>query len=85
MITDSTTNAQCQYIGDSDYNVLKPTCCRASVKDRSYCLEHIWLVYQKGTAVKPRKRATRSQVSLEAIVDDFNRAVEELIFDGEID
>jgi hypothetical protein len=78
-------NTQCQWIGDADYNVLRPTCCRASIKNRSYCEDHIWLVYQKGTAVKPRKRATRSQLSLEAIVDDFNRAVEDLTFEGVID
>jgi len=78
-------NTTCQYIGSSDYNQLRPTCTHASIKDRSYCEEHIWLVYQKGTSVKPRKRATRSQLSLESIVDDFNRAVEDLTFEGVID
>ena len=72
----------CQYIGD--YSRLQPTCCNTALKDRSYCEDHLWLVYQKGTAVH-RRKDTRIASDVRIWESLFNEAVEELMAEGELD
>ena len=83
-MTEAYHQAECQYIGSSDYNQLKPTCCSASVKNRSYCAEHIWLVYQEGSAVR-RKKDTRRSNNLFEIISELNEVYQELLAEGEVD
>jgi hypothetical protein len=72
----------CQYIGaDADYTRLEPTCCRPTVKGRSYCEEHLYRVYQKGTAVQ-RKKDIRTADSVHLWESLMNEAVEELEDEG---
>ena len=72
----------CQYIGkDADYGRLQPTCCQPSVKGRAYCEEHLWRVYQKGTAVQ-RRKDTRVANDVRQWESLFNEAVEELEQEG---
>jgi len=41
---------QCQWTGpDAEYSPLKPVCCKPSIESKSYCEDHVWLVYQKGS------------------------------------
>lgn len=32
-----------------------PACGKPGYKDRSYCEDHVWLIYQKGTGLAPKK------------------------------
>jgi len=72
----------CQYIGN--YSGLQPTCCNTALKGRAYCEEHLWTVYQKGTAVH-RRKDTRIASDVRLWESLFNEAVEELMAEGEID
>jgi hypothetical protein len=71
----------CAYIGQGDYTQLKPICCAPSVKGKSYCAEHVWYVYQKGSAVHRRKDARQAH-SLADIINDINEVYEELLLEG---
>ncbi len=73
-MTEITT---CQYLGDSTHVCGKPT-----VKGRSYCAEHLHMVYQKGTARARRKKDERIAAAVWDIESEFNAAVEELIAEG---
>jgi len=70
----------CQWIGNSPG--MKPACCNEAVKDRSYCKDHIFDVYQKGSARARRKKDERIAASVWNIQDEFNKAIEELIAEG---
>lgn len=73
--------ATCTYLG----NALKPTCCKPAVEGRSYCEDHMWLVYQKGSAAAKRKKDQRRAEAIWDIESEFNAAVEELVLAGEIE
>ena len=77
--------AQCQYIGQDNTEQttrLQPTCTVHSVAGRSYCEEHLWSVYQKGSATARRKKDLRVAESVWDIESEFNAAVEELVSEG---
>ena len=65
----------CTYIGDGS------GCTQAVVPGRSYCSEHLWLVYKEGTAVN-RKKDKRTAESVWNIQDAFNEAITELEAEG---
>lgn len=67
----------CTYLGNST-----SACGCATVQGKSYCAEHIHLVYQKGTARARRKRDIRVANSTWDLESEFNAAVEELIAEG---
>ena len=67
----------CTYLGTA----LKPCGC-ASVQGKSYCEEHLWKVYQKGTARARRKKDERVAAAVWDLESAFNEAVEELINEG---
>lgn len=69
----------CQWIGDS--TDLTCTCTQTTVLGRSYCKDHIWLVYKEGSAVK-RKKDSRRYDRVQQVIDLFNQAVEELEAEG---
>ena len=75
----------CTYIGptvdEGAYTRLQSTCCADSVAGRSYCLDHLWLVYKQGTAVH-RKKDKRTAESVWNIQDAFNEAITELEAEG---
>ena len=73
----------CQWIGNTDtgYVRLQPTCCQPTVEGKSYCSEHVWRVYQEGTAVRRRKDARRAAAVWD-LESAFNEAVEELVEEG---
>jgi hypothetical protein len=77
--------AQCQYIGQAatgHSTRLQPTCCSPSVKGRSYCEDHLWEVYQKGSATARRKKDLRVAAAVWDTESEFNAAVEELVSEG---
>jgi len=67
--------SKCEWIGDGQ------GCTNQAVKDRSYCEDHLWLVYQKGTSVRRRKdkRVAESVFELESLLD---QAIDELETEG---
>ena len=81
-MTNDTLITECQYIGtELGYTRLQPTCCKPTVKGRSYCAEHLWLVYKEGTAVH-RRKDTRVASDVRLWESLFNEAVEELESEG---
>jgi len=72
-------NTHCQYIGP-DTTVC--TCTNKSVY-RSYCADHVWLIYQKGTRLGRRNRDIERANDIHLWESLFNEAVEELISEGE--
>jgi len=72
----------CTWIGTSP--TLQPTCCRPAVPHRSYCTEHIWLVYQEGTHLSRRQKERTTANAVRFWENLFNEAVEELEQEGEL-
>ena len=66
----------CTYLGNS----IEPCGC-AVVPGRSYCEQHLWVVYQKGTA-KRRRKDTRIANNVWDIENALNEAIEELQEEG---
>ena len=65
----------CQYTGCNSPH---------TVENKSYCADHVWLVYQKGTATPRRKDARRAEAvwDIEAMMQE---AIEQLIEEGELE
>lgn len=79
----TTAMTKCTYIGttDSDYTRLQPSCCAVAVQGRSYCADHLWLVYRQGTA-QVRKKDVRTAAAVWDLESEFNAAVQELAEEG---
>lgn len=77
---DTPVFTECQWIGNSP--TLKPVCCKPAVEGKSYCEEHVWSVYQKGTAHGKRKKDLRIVDSVRMWESLFNEALEELEAEG---
>ena len=74
---------ECQWIGpEADYRRLQPTCCRPTVAGRSYCEEHLWKVYAKGTNLRKRHKDLRTVDNVRAWETLFDEAVQELEEEG---
>ena len=68
---------QCSYLGEHT----SCTCTQPVVLGRSYCEEHLWLVYKQGSAVV-RKKDTRVANAVWDLQSELNSIVEELIEEG---
>lgn len=68
----------CQYLGHN----LKPMCCKSAIKGRSYCEDHLFDIYQKGTARARRKKDERIAAAVWDIQSEFEAAVAELVAEG---
>lgn len=73
------THTACSYIGPASR--LRATCTAQPVEGRSYCEEHLWLVYQKGSAVN-RKKDRRIAEQTWDIESAMNDALNELEAEG---
>lgn len=71
-----TQTTKCQWIGQGE------GCEHRAVAGRSYCSEHIWLVYQKGTALGKRKKDIRTAESVRLWEQLMDEAVSELEAEG---
>lgn len=61
----------------------KTDCCSKEViPGRSYCEEHLWTVYQKGSNLAKRKKELRIVDDIRLLEQLFNEAVEELEAEG---
>lgn len=66
----------CTYLGEHT----EPCGC-AVVPGRSYCEDHLWIVYKQGTAIT-RKKDTRTANAVWDLQSELNSIVEELIEEG---
>ena len=81
--TINNPNDLCQYIGtELGYHRLRPTCTQAALEGRSYCEQHLHVIYQKGTARARRKKDLRVAAAVWDVESIFNEAVEELVAEG---
>lgn len=67
----------CTYLGTSTTPCGCPT-----VYAKSYCIEHVALVYKAGTARARRVKDTKTAAAVWDLESEFNAAVEELILEG---
>lgn len=68
----------CSWIGRGE------GCTHSVVEGRSYCENHIWKVYQKGTHLSKRKKDIQTADNVFFWESLFNEVVEELEQEGEI-
>jgi hypothetical protein len=76
MTTLMSNDAGCTYLGTGS----KP-CGAHCVAGKSYCEEHLWMVYQKGTAVHRKKDIARAQAVWD-VEQSMRDAIDELIEEG---
>lgn len=76
MTTLMSNDAGCTYLGNSN----KP-CGAKTVAGKSYCEHHLWMVYQKGTAVHRRKDIKTANAVWD-LESEMNAAIEELVEEG---
>jgi hypothetical protein len=67
---------ECTYLGDA-----VTACCGPTVEGRSYCADHLWLVYKQGSAVT-RKKDTRTAAAVWDLQAELDSIIEELIEEG---
>jgi len=68
----------CTYLGDA----LTPCGCTPTVLGKSYCAEHVFLVYKQGTARARRKKDIKTAAAVWDLESEFNAAVQELAEEG---
>lgn len=74
---------KCQWIGNNPK--IQSVCMCNTVTGRSYCEDHVWLVYQKGSALAKRKKDIRRAEAFWNLESEFHQAIEELIAEGEFE
>jgi hypothetical protein len=72
-------NNTCTYIGPNNSEC---SCNKPALEGKSYCEEHYFVVYQKGSANRKRHKDIRVANSVWDIESMFNQAVEELEAEG---
>lgn len=68
----------CTWIGNGE------RCTRSAIKGRSYCEDHVWQVYQKGTALGRRKKDQKRADTIYQIDQLFDEAIQELELEDEL-
>lgn len=68
--------AKCEWIGQGE------GCTCDALEGKSYCEEHYWQVYQKGTALGKRKKDIRTADSVRMIEQLMDEAIQELENEG---
>jgi hypothetical protein len=66
---------KCTWIGEGE------GCAEAAVPGRSYCEQHLWRVYQQGTATRRRRERARADLTRE-LIGLIDEAVSELEAEG---
>ena len=74
-----TTTSQCQYIGAQG---TQPTCTHTALEGRSYCLEHLAVVYKAGTKRATRHKELRTVDKVRIVESLMNEAIAELEAEG---
>ena len=71
----------CQYIG-AEAHTHTPTCKHRALAGRSYCAEHLAVVYKQGTARATRKKEIRTVDRVRLVESLMNEAIAELEAEG---
>ena len=79
MTTHNTAHTTCQYIGAQGTHA---TCTQPALPGRSYCLEHLALVYKLGTARAVRHKEMRTVDKVRLVESLMNEAIAELEAEG---
>jgi len=66
---------QCQYIGGNGFTL---SCKNFTVPGKSYCEEHIHIVYQKGSATRNRHKDIRQAEKVRLVESLMNEAIAQL-------
>ena len=74
------TENKCQWIGDGPQ--FKSMCNCETVPNKSYCKDHVWLVYKEGSALRTRKKDIRVANAVWDIESEFEEAIQELEAEG---
>ena len=75
----NTTEHTCQYIGAHGTHA---TCTEPALPGRSYCLEHLAVVYKLGTARAKRHKEMRTVDKVRTVESLMNEAIAELEAEG---
>lgn len=75
---DNIEHITCTYMGDA----LRPTCSSLRVEGRSYCTEHLWLVYKEGSNLRTRHKDIRTVDKVRMVEQLMNEAIAELEEEG---
>jgi hypothetical protein len=67
---------ECTYLGEHT-----TACGCPTVEGRSYCADHLWLVYKQGTAIT-RKKDARTAAAVWDLRAELDSIIEELIEEG---
>ena len=79
-MTTATHHAHtCQYIGPQG---TQPTCQHAALPGRSYCAEHLAVVYKQGTKRATRHKEIRTVDKVRTVESLMNEALAELEAEG---
>jgi len=70
---------QCQYIGANGF---KASCSNPAIPGKSYCQDHVHLVYQKGTATRRRHKDIRQLEKVRLVESLMNEAIAQLEEEG---
>jgi hypothetical protein len=73
------TTHLCQYIGEHG---TRPTCTHTALEGRSYCIEHLALVYKAGTNRARRHKEIRTVDKVRIVESLMNEAIAELEAEG---
>lgn len=68
---------KCEWIGPNDER-----CDEPSVEGKSYCKDHVWLMYQQGTALGKRNKDKRTAEDVHLWESLINDVVNDLIAEG---
>lgn len=68
----------CTWIGQDEH------CTNPTVPDRSYCEDHVWLVYQQGTRLARRTRDQERVARHRLLSQLLDEAVQELELEGHL-
>jgi hypothetical protein len=71
---------KCQWIGNNPQ--MTPVCSCDAVSNKSYCKDHVWLVYQEGSQLRKRKKDIRIANAVWDLENEFSEAVAELELEG---
>jgi hypothetical protein len=80
---DPVPKAECQWIGPEQQGPRFRSLCQCPAEPgRSYCEQHLWQVYQRGTALGRRRKDQRRAESIHMWESLMNEAIEELEDEG---
>jgi hypothetical protein len=71
---------KCQWIGNNPQ--MTSTCNCETVPNKSYCKDHVWLVYKEGSHLRTRKKDIRVANAVWDLENEFAEAVAELELEG---